>query len=180
MAPKRYSWGGFPPVWIHSGELVVKNHPEYGAAKAGDSNAAFRLVNSLITGDIVYALGQALDRCKPTMVSAHAIEREGVNAIPEALAEHLGNLLGWAVDSEIVQTNVVGHTGADGFTRLARQAKFGGEVKSGVVYCLVDDFVGQGGTLANLRGFLISGGGIVAGATVLTSKPYSVFLTSEK
>lgn len=176
MTIERYSWDGFPPVWIHSGELVVKTHPEYGAAKAGDSDAAFRLVNSLITGDIVDALGLALDHCKPTFVSAHAIEKEGVNAIPEALAEHLGNRLSWPVDSEIVQTNVVGHTGADGFTRLARQAEFGGEVKVGMVYCLVDDFVGQGGTLANLRGFLIRGGGIVVGATVLTGKPYSATL----
>ena len=180
MTIERYSWDGFPPVWIHSGELVVKTHPEYGAAKAGDSDAAFRLVNSLITGDIVDALGLALDHCKPTFVSAHAIEKEGVNAIPEALAEHLGNRLGWPVDSEIVQTNVVGHTGADGFTRLARQAEFGGEVKVGMVYCLVDDFVGQGGTLANLRGFLIRGGGIVVGATVLTGKPYSATLAPYK
>lgn len=110
------------------------------------------------------------------MVSAHAIEKEVVNAIPEALAEHLGNRLGWPIDSEIVQTNVVGHTGADGFTRLARQAEFGGEVKAGMVYCLVDDFVGQGRTLANLRGFLIRGGEIVVGATVLTGKPYSATL----
>ena len=76
-------------------------------------------MNSLITGDIVDALGLALEHCKPTFVSAHALEKEGVNAIPEALAEHLGHRLGWPVDSEIVQTNVVGHTGADGFTRLA-------------------------------------------------------------
>lgn len=177
MAFGRYSWNGFPPVWIHSSEMVVKAHPVYDAAKAGDSDAAFRLVNALITEEIVDALGQALDHCKPTLVSAHAIEKEGVNAIPEALAEHLGNRLGWPVDSEIVQTNVVGHTGADGFTRLARQAEFGGEVQAGMVYCLVDDFVGQGGTLANLRGFLMSGGGIVMGATVLTGKPYSAILT---
>lgn len=177
MAIKRYSWDGFPAVWLHAGEMLVKTHPAYAAAKTGDSDAAFRLVNSLITVGIVDALGQALDDYEPTLVSAHAIEKDGVNAIPEALAEYLGNRLGWPVDSEIVQTNVVGHTGADGFTRLARQAEFGGEVKAGTVYCLVDDFVGQGGTLANLRGFLIGGGGNVVGAAVLTGKPYSAILS---
>ena len=33
--------------------------------------------------------------------------------------------------------NIVGHTRANGFVRLARQAEFGGEVKEGRVYCLV-------------------------------------------
>ena len=178
MAIDRYPWDGFPAVWIQSDESVVKKHPNYDSAKSGDSDAAFRLVDSLVGETIALDLGEAFDDRKPTLVSAHAIEREGVNAIPEALAEYLGNRLGWPVDSEIVQTNVVGHTGADGFTRLARQAEFGGGVKAGTMYCLVDDFVGQGGTLANLRGFLIKGGGIVVGATVLTGKPYSAILST--
>lgn len=62
--------------------------------------------------------------------------------------------------------NVVGHTGANGFLRLARQAVFDGEVIAGAEYLLVDDFIGQGGTLANLKGYIESSGGIVLGATV--------------
>ncbi|MCX6872736.1 MAG: phosphoribosyltransferase [Verrucomicrobia bacterium] len=177
MAIDRYPWRGFPAVWIHAEELAVKRHLDYAAAKAGDSNAAFRLVISWVAKHIVDALRQTFDDCKPTLVSAHAIEREGVNAIPEALAEHLGSQLTWPVDSEIVQTNVVGHTGADGFTRLALQAEFGGTIEAGRTYLLVDDFIGQGGTLANLRGFVLKGGGEVVGATVLTGKPYSAILT---
>jgi hypothetical protein len=41
---------------------------------------------------------------------------------------------------------------------------------------LVDDFVGQGGTLANLRGHLIAAGANVMGATVLTGKTHSAGL----
>jgi hypoxanthine-guanine phosphoribosyltransferase len=41
---------------------------------------------------------------------------------------------------------------------------------------LVDDFVGQGGTLANLRGFVESRGAKVLGATSLTGKGYSAKL----
>lgn len=44
------------------------------------------------------------------------------------------------------------HTGANGFGRLARQPFFEGVVTAGQDYVLVDDFVGMGGTLANLRG----------------------------
>ena len=180
MPIDRYPWNGFPAVWLHADELVVKKHPDYAAAKAGDLDSAFSLVEALASEEVIHGLAKVFSAHQPILASAHAIEKEGVNAIPEALADHLGHRLGWPVDSEIVQTNVVGHTGADGFTRMARQAEFGGEVIEGRIYFLVDDFVGQGGTLANMRGFLIKGGGIVAGATVLTGKSYSANLTPEE
>ena len=112
----------------------------------------------------------------PILVSAHAIEGMGVNAIPEVLADILAEYLGWRVDSGIVQTNIVSHTGADGFTRLARQAEFDCAVIPRECYIMVDDFIGQGGTLANLRSHIIMGGGRVIGATVLTGKSYSATL----
>ena len=69
------------------------------------------------------------------------------------------------------------HTGADGFSRLARQAEFDGDVLAGSVYLLTDDFVGQGGTLANLGSHIMRGGGNVMDATALTGKPHSANLT---
>jgi hypothetical protein len=45
------------------------------------------------------------------------------------------------------------------------------------VYCLVDDFVGMGGTLANFRGYLLSEGAAVLGAIALTAKPHSTILS---
>lgn len=56
---------------------------------------------------------------------------------------------------------------------VARQATFSGDVEPGRCYVLVDDFIGQGGTLANLRGHIESNAGAVIGATVLTGKPFS-------
>jgi hypothetical protein len=41
---------------------------------------------------------------------------------------------------------------------------------------LVDDFIGQGGTLANLKGYLESRGAAVIGTTTLTGKAYSARL----
>lgn len=79
-------------------------------------------------------------------------------------------------DTTVVQTNVVGHTGADGYSRLARQAAFGGNVERERRYVMVDDFIGQGGTLANLRGWVEKQGGLVVGAVGLTGKAYSVRL----
>ena len=108
------------------------------------------------------------------------MEGEGVNAIPEAFAEMLSAELNLQVESGIVQINTVGHTGANGFVRLARQPIFEGNVTEGQDYLLVDDFVGMGGTLANLKGHLEYKGGVVIGATVLTGKPYSAKIALEQ
>jgi hypothetical protein len=173
--PPRFPWDHFPDVLIHAEERAVKFHPDYRAAKSGDAVAAGRLVADTLNQPIIAQLSRYGSE-SPILVSAHAYEAEGVNAIPEALADELGNRLDWPVESNIVQINVVGHTGADGFTRLARQAAFDGEVKPGAAYVLVDDFVGQGGTLANLRGHVLAGGGRVLAVTALTGKPYSARL----
>ena len=118
----------------------------------------------------------SVEAVDPVLVSAHAYEREGVNAIPAALARLLSERLRIPFHTAIVQTNVVGHTGASGYGRLARQAAFGGEVEKGREYMMVDDFIGQGGTLANLRGCIEKQDGRVIGAVGLTGKPYSATL----
>ena len=165
---------------IHAGESIVKKHPRYHAAKSGDADAAKDLLRDTINDEQVEVLRRFLTGITPILVSVHAYESEGVNAIPEAFADELSIRLGLETERSVVQTNVVSHTGADGFCRLARQPIFDGEIVPGAEYVLVDDFVGQGGTLANLRGFIISKGGIVAIAVTLTGKPHSAKLTLEK
>jgi len=172
MKPPRTTWGNFPDVLIHADESSVKQHPDYPAAKSGDADAAARLVADTISDEQTRALLRLVSD-DATLVSAHAFEAQGVNAIPEAFADALAKRLGWKADSGVVQTNVVGHTGADGFSRLARQAAFDGEVTPAARYVLVDDFVGQGGTLANLKGYVESKGGRVVAAVSLTGKPFS-------
>jgi hypothetical protein len=176
MKPPRAEWGTFPDVLIHATESAVKKHPFYAAAKAGDASAAIELIEDTINLDQVAALATMFDGQTPTLVSAHAYEREGVNAIPEVFADALGQMLGWPVDTDIVQSNIVGHTGAGGFERLARQASFEGNVAPGVSCVLVDDFVGMGGTLANLRGYIHAKGGNVIAAVALTGRSDSAEL----
>ena len=176
IKPPRTPWGNFPDVLIHASESAVKQHPAYLAAKAGDDDAATALVLDTFNMERALVLGLMAVDDKPTLVSAHALEREGVNAIPEIFAERLSQVLGWPAETGVVQTNVVFHTGANGFWRLARQAEFDGPVQPGRVYVLVDDFVGMGGTLANLKGHIESKGGKVLAAVSLTGKPHSAKL----
>ena len=172
----------FPDVVIHETEEVrVKKHPDYLAAKAGDLNAARRLVESCFSADaldrIFEIVRQTPPENRPVLVPVHALETTGVNRIPVALADKIEEELGLTVETSIVQTNTVGHTGADGFHRMAHQARFDGHVDAGFTYFLIDDFVGQGGTLANLIGFIRSKQGVVLGATVLTGKAHSAGLS---
>jgi len=177
MTAQRTAWKNFPSAILHAEEISVKKHPNYVAAKSGDADAAFALVQETISNAAANLLRDLIADRQVILVSAHAVEKDGVNAIPEAFADELGRRLGQTTDDSIVQINVVGHTGANGFARLARQAIFDGTVVKGADYILVDDFIGQGGTLANMKGFIENAGGNVVGATVLTGKPYSAILT---
>ena len=181
--PPRVAWRDFPEAVLLADETSTKRHPTYSDAKAGDAEAATNLVHALVDEAGIASVRRLLDAVGaelPVLVSAHAYEREGVNAIPAALAKFLSNRLGIPFDAAAVQTNVVGHTGASGYGRLARQASFGGEVEQGCEYVMVDDFIGQGGTLANLRGWVEKQGGTVVGAVGLTGKPYSAKLSPTK
>ena len=178
--PPRVPWHSFPDCLILADEMRMKRHPQYAAAKGGDASAATRLVQDLVDDDVMARARTLVDSCckteQSTLVCANAYEREGVNAIPAALARLLVQRIGASLDLNVVQTNVVQHTGADGFSRLARQAAFGGgKIKDGP-YVIVDDFVGQGGTLANLLGWIEKQGGSVACAIALAGKPYSARL----
>ena len=179
MNPPRTPLFDFPDVVLHCEELTVKTHPHFTAAKAGDIVAADALVAELTNPTYITTLRAELAKGAVELVAVHALETAGVNEIPAALAKLIARPLALPVYESIVQANSVGHTGAGGYHRLAHQAQFTGAVTAGRSYFLVDDFVGQGGTLANLIGFIRSNGGRVLGATVLTGKPYSAKLAPD-
>ena len=183
--PPRKPWRrNFPDAVLLANETQTKHHPQYPAAKAGDESAAAGLVDSLVDGGGLAAVRTLVVTASkaggPILVCAHAYEREGVNAIPSALSELLSQRLDLPFSTAVVQSNVVAHTGADGYGRLARQARFEGGVERGREHIMVDDFIGQGGTLANLRGWVEKQGGKVIGAIGLTGKPYSAKLNPSK
>jgi hypothetical protein len=179
MNPPRISLADFPDVVLHAEEAAVKKHSDYRDAKMGDIVAADRLVEAFVGPDEARKLQCLIKGKNAELVPIHALESDGVNEIPAALAQFLSKEMRLSVNDSIVQLNTVGHTGASGYHRLANQALFAGEVMRGQHYLLADDFVGQGGTLANLIGYVEHHGGHVLGATVLTGKPYSVRLAPE-
>lgn len=169
-----------PDVVILADVRAAKNDLNFAAAKGGDELQAAALIRNLVGPDQIEMVRQLLDRRQPILSPVHAIETTGVNEIPIALAESLAEALSLQVELSVIQDNTVGHTGADGWHRLANPPVFSGDVISGAEYLLVDDFVGQGGTLANLSGYMGSQGGRVLGAVTLTGKPYSARLAPDR
>lgn len=168
MLASRSPWSqDDPDVFIAEAESVVKKHPHYSAAKAGSIADAWDLADSILSGAPRHQL-DALMANAPTLVPVHAFEGLSINGIPAAMAQWLAGEYGTAMAVSIVQINKVGHTGSSGWNRMANQALFEGDVIAGRRYVLVDDFVGQGGTLANLRGYIMEKGGLVSGFVSLT------------
>lgn len=175
--PKRSGWNDFPDVAIHADESTVKKHHDYAAAKSGDIEAAKRLVLDSVTDDTLRRVRDGIGQSRPIVVAVQAIEESGENVIPTALGGIIAKRLGLELDDEIVQINRVGRTGSSGYYRLATQPLFDGAVEKGRDYLLADDFIGQGGTLANLKGHIEARGGRAVFATTLTGKPYSAKLS---
>ncbi|MQA20709.1 hypothetical protein GEV01_14400 [Rugamonas sp. FT103W] len=172
----RFPWNHFPPVYIHASENFVKMHHAYPAATAGDTWAAMELVADAISFPVLEQLWKRFDAQAPVLVSVRTTEASGVSVIPDAMARTISALLRWPWERRIVQANKLKHAGASGYERLQRQVIFSGRVLIGLNYLLVDDVLGQGGTLANLRGHILAQKGCVIGATVLRGRDYSAEL----
>jgi len=166
----RSSWPiNFPTVVIHSTVKKRDQHPAYASAKAGDFKAAISLVNDLLNPDALNLLGQNIGYCDVMLAAVTAVEKAGFNAIPDAMAHIIGGKMEWLTDTrELRQTNFVAHTRASGWHRIVTPPTFGGNVEKGRAYVLVDDHVGLGGTLANMRGYIEAKGGKVIAMTTLT------------
>lgn len=159
----------FPDVVTHTTVPMRDAHPDYPAAKTGDADAALSLAIELVSDESVAALQQIIDGRLAVLLPVIADETTGFNAIPDAMAQVLARDIHMdVIAGEIVQTNKVGHTRAPAFQRLVTPAAFDGIVQKGCNYILVDDHVGLGGTLANLRGYVEARGGAVIAITTLT------------
>ncbi len=161
---------GFPDVVVqqpHDSPVRLKDQPGYIAAKRMyDIDAAWAVVEALVDPSRLALLRACISNATPTLVAVQADEG-GRNALPEAYAEHIAHALGLPVGRGIVQINRTFPTGADSVHRLMTRAAFDGPVQPGQTYVIVDDVVTQGGTLADLRGYIEANGGKVIAATTL-------------
>lgn len=170
--PARLPWPkDFPPVIFHSRLQRLKEHPDYIAAKDGDTDAAERVIRDLVHPERVAALREAIDPANLPIIIPVVSERVGIqsNAIPEAFAEYLSQALNLPVEDRIIGATRGGHTGAEGWVRVADRPRFEGPVEHGRSYWIVDDNVTLGTTIAELRAHIEQGGGVVTRVSTLTA-----------
>ena len=165
-----------PPTVIGQRLGTAGKHPDHGAAKAGDTEAAYRLLKDVLSREAVEQVRAAIGDEKPVIVPVLAVEAAGPNKIPAVTAMALGQQLGLTVDRGIYQSVRAKRTALDGMGRIFQQPEFDGEVQPGRAYFLVDDTLTQGGTLAALASHIRQNGGRVVGSFALTGKLYSATL----
>ncbi|MBP5788484.1 MAG: hypothetical protein J6Y19_11805, partial [Kiritimatiellae bacterium] len=173
--PSRPWPADFPNVVVHTTRQAVERRhaTDFARAKAGDVEAAARIVRSVVKPGRVKEI--AARHPGAIVVPVHAVEAAGNNKLPAVYAE-LFEEAGLSVCGDIVQTVHAHHTGADAFDRLLRRAEFDGPVETGREYILVDDHVTQGGTLNELRHYIEERGGKVVEITTLTASKGSTIM----
>lgn len=150
-------------------------------AKAGDISSALQLVDEFISDDFVADIKKFIDTFQDVHVlPVHAEEMLGRNKIPMAYALALSEMLGIKMDLNIVQSERAYRTNSDGVERLLKRVNFDGQVVANRHYVIVDDVITQGGTLADLRAYIESGGGKVVLVSTLNGKPNSAKLAITK
>ena len=169
--PTRTPWGdSFPEVQTHIRYEEFIKHPEYRAAKDGNTDAAYRLVKDVLSDEAVESIRKTIGDTNPIVASVHAEEASGRNKIPMMYAEVLAERLGLKVDDDLLQTFKANHGGASAYHRMAIQPTFGGTVEKGRNYIILDDTVAMGGTIASLKGYIEEQGGHVIMASTLSSR----------
>lgn len=177
---QRTPWNpDFPDATVLHKLGDVTSNPDHDAAKAGDSQAALRLIDSTVTPEDTQKVKDAYQGKADYVVPVHAVEGAGLNKIPLAYAHKIGSDLGIPVHDGIVQDSVVKRSASDGVGRLTKEVAFHGDVIPGKKYLLADDTLTQGGTLAGLKGYIESHGGEVIGASALMGKQYSAKLAPD-
>jgi hypothetical protein len=157
----------FPNATLHTSQNKMAKHPQYEKAKKrGDIEAGNAVVRDLAKPERIMALKEK--HPDAIVVAVHAEEADGRNTIPVAFSS-LFRDAGFAVDESIVQINRAHRTKKDSPLRLVIRPEFGGEVKAGRQYIIVDDALGQGGTVSELRHFIENNGGEVVHISALTS-----------
>lgn len=169
MPVVRTAWDDFPPLVVHAHGTRLEQHPifaeTYATAKRGDPAKARFLVKELFKRK---RSTRALIAYPKIDYVVPVLSRTGQgtsNAIPLELARALAVALQAQVWPHIVQDTV-----ADGLANPLCQPSFTGPVLAGKTYALVDDVMGLGSALANLRGWIVASGGQVLFANVCSSE----------
>jgi hypothetical protein len=151
----------------------LASHGLYSAAKGQrDMNAALELIDDLVTEETIkklQTLGQQAG-VKPKLIAPAAQIDESNNALAVGYANWLAHELDWEVDESVFQMKDFSKDRLDHWVRIAHRSTFYGEIDKKTPYVIVDDVITLGGTLADLRSFIVGKGGRVIGMSTIASR----------
>jgi hypothetical protein len=160
MALFRAPWDSFPALSVQATDSAVRSHPAYAAASAGDPAAAADLVSSFFRPDYIPVLPESIDCVVPVLRSGAS------QAIASALAAVTATFLRARVCSSIQEVSQFPPSPPTSLARLVNQPVFAGSAPAGRCL-LVSAHTAYGSAIANLRGFLMHHGCVVAHAHAL-------------
>ncbi|MBX4992305.1 putative AlgH/UPF0301 family transcriptional regulator [Rhizobium binae] len=180
-AMERVAWeGDFPDVFVNCKwkspdpkGVCLKEHALYSAAKGQrDMDAALDLLDDLVVEGTLRKLRELELKAgvKPKLIAPAAQIDETNNALAVGYANWLGHQLDWEVDESVYQMKDFSRDRLDAWVRIAHRSTFYGEIDKKTPYVIVDDVITLGGTLADLRSFILGKGGRVIGMSTIASK----------
>lgn len=162
----------FPEVIGQMDIKKLRSFEGYQEGKSGNKEAAEKVVDAALSDGTISlkAIQELAEKYSGAILApVHAEEADGKNQLPFAYAHVLSVATGLPMTTDIIQSNKVGHTGANALTRFINRATFEGDIVPGADYIIVDDMIVQGGTVTDLRKYIESNGGHVVAVTTLAT-----------
>ena len=162
-------------IWMSHEEGVqsLKSHSLYQPAKGErDMGSAIKLLDDLVTKETVDRLKAMAKSASvtPRLIAPAAQVGDSNNVLAVGYAQWLGHELDWPVEERVFQNKAFSKDRTDAWTRIANSSSFYGEIDKGNPYVIVDDVITLGGTLADLRSFILGKGGSVIGMSAIASR----------
>lgn len=170
---------GFPPLislcsWGQGSGALLRRDGYDDAKTRADAAAAVRICRSLCTPELLDGLLDLAARAgaeKPVVIPPGLQFGDTGNILARAYGQVIARELDWEFAASVFHTRAFRRDRTtDGWFRLANEREFYGAIEPGRHYVIADDVMTMGGTLAGLRGFIESQGGIVFAMTTLASR----------
>ncbi|HEY0125293.1 MAG TPA: phosphoribosyltransferase [Rhizobium sp.] len=135
-------------------------------------DASLDLLDDLVIKDTITKLRELEEKCgaKPKLIAPAAQPSDSNNVLAIGYANWLGHELDWDVEDGVFQIKDFSKDKLNGWVRIAHRSTFYGEIDKTSPYVIVDDVITLGGTLADLRSFILGKGGRVIGMSTIASK----------
>lgn len=166
-------------VYVHThwrgkrqGFVPLATHALYQAAKGQrDFDAAAELIDDIVSERTYYDLFESVENTglSPRLIAPAAHPADSNNALAISYAQWLGREYEWPVEERVFHEKAFKRDLNGAWARIAHVSTFYGEIDTAAAYVIVDDVVTLGGTIADLRSFIVRKGGRVIAASALAS-----------